>query len=101
MSDCKCQPALSSHPSFACNINADSTTTDNPFARREQHSSQALIVHRITTLITYLLFLVTAAYYTFNAAESQGKHARPGHTIWGNNQATPFAQNSIITSIYW
>jgi hypothetical protein len=49
---------------------------------------------RITTLLTYIIFLITAIYYTF-------KSPHPGHTIWGNNTPSPFAQNSIITSIYW
>ncbi|KAF1960724.1 DUF1774-domain-containing protein [Byssothecium circinans] len=71
----------------------------NPFSRREEHSSQTLVIYRVLTLISYLIFLITAAYYTFNAPPSSRHH--PGTTIWGNNVATPFAQNSIITSIYW
>lgn len=70
----------------------------NPFARREEHSQQALIIHRIATLVTYIIFLITAIYYTFKEP-TEGHH--PRRTIWGNNAATPFAQNAIITSIYW
>lgn len=70
----------------------------NPFSRRDEFSSQALIVHRITTLVTYIVFLVTAIYYTF---ERPHEGHKPRHTIWGNNAASPFAQNSIMTSIYW
>jgi hypothetical protein len=70
----------------------------NPFARRDEHSAQQLILLRITTLVTYLIFVITAIYYTFEAPhEGHG----PKHTIWGNNLATPFAQNSVMTSIYW
>ncbi|KAF2684271.1 DUF1774-domain-containing protein [Lentithecium fluviatile CBS 122367] len=70
----------------------------NPFTRRDEHSAQQLILLRITTLVTYIIFVITAIYYTFKAPnEGHGPH----HTIWGQNKATPFAQNSVITSIYW
>lgn len=55
---------------------------------------------KVLTTITYLIALVHAFYYTFNAPhEGKGPH----HTIWGQNSAhhTPFSMNSIITSIYW
>ncbi|KAF2442960.1 DUF1774-domain-containing protein [Karstenula rhodostoma CBS 690.94] len=77
---------------------ASSGSRLNPFSRREEFSSRELILHRVTTLITYIVFLITAIYYTFKAP-GEGKYER--HTIWGNNTATPFAQNSVMTSIYW
>ncbi|KAF2662573.1 hypothetical protein K491DRAFT_182755 [Lophiostoma macrostomum CBS 122681] len=70
----------------------------NPFARREDFSGQSILLYKITTLVSYIILLVTAFYYTFNAPHD-GKYAH--RTIWGNNLATPFAQNHIITSIYW
>ncbi|KAF2243080.1 DUF1774-domain-containing protein [Trematosphaeria pertusa] len=70
----------------------------NPFSRREEFSPQALILHRVCTLVTYLVFLITAIYYTFKAP---GEGHKPRRTIWGNNRPTAFAQNSVITSIYW
>lgn len=77
---------------------ANKMYTVNPFSRREDFSSRELILHRIATLVTYIIFLITAIYYTFRAPH-EGHH--PWRTIWGNNTATPFAQNSIMTSIYW
>jgi hypothetical protein len=74
------------------------TTTVNPLSRREYFSSRELILHRVTTLVTFIIFLITAIYYTF---EAPGEGRYPRHTIWGNNAATPFTQNSIMTSIYW
>lgn len=82
----------------------------NPFARREEFSGQQLLVYKITTLVTYILLLVTAIYYTFHAPhehdEHHGKHGKLvvwHHTIWKQNSVhvTPYTQNSIITSIYW
>ena len=70
----------------------------NPFSRREEYSTQAVTVFKITTFLSYLILLVSAFYYTFNAPHEGHK---PHRTIWGQNIATPFAQNSIITSIYW
>ncbi|KAF2275713.1 DUF1774-domain-containing protein [Westerdykella ornata] len=70
----------------------------NPFARRDEYSRNTLNVYRVTTLVSYLVLVVTAFYYTFNKPH-EGHH--PHKKIWGNNRPTPFAQNSIITSVYW
>ena len=73
-------------------------TLVNPFPRRDEHSRQSITTYKVTTFVSYILLFVTGAYYTFNKPH-EGKY--PHHTIWGNNKATPFAQNSVITSIYW
>lgn len=79
----------------------------NPFTRRDTHSGQTILIYKITTTISYILLLVTAIYYTFNAPPEHhhkhrnGVHIDYQHTIWGQNAPTAFAQNSIITSIYW
>ncbi|KAJ4362902.1 hypothetical protein N0V83_010019 [Neocucurbitaria cava] len=70
----------------------------NPFSRRETHSSQSLLFYKVTTALSYLLLLVTAFYYAFNPPH-EGHH--PRGRIWQHNYPTPFAQSSIITSIYW
>jgi hypothetical protein len=70
----------------------------NPFSRRDEFSRQQLLVYKITTLVTYILLVATTAYYTFNKPH-EGKY--PHHKIWGNNHSSPFAQSSVITSIYW
>jgi hypothetical protein len=70
----------------------------NPFARRDEHTNQTILLYKVTTLVTYIVLLITAIYYTFRKPH-EGHH--PHRTIWGNNLATPFAQNAIITSIYW
>lgn len=78
----------------------------NPFARRDEFSSQHILIYKITTAITYLLLLVTTFYYTFNAPhERNGKGKHNYHhqsTIWEQNalHPTPYSQNAIITSIY-
>jgi hypothetical protein len=59
------------------------------------HSSQSLLLYKITTSVTYLLLVITTFYYTFNAPD---KH---DGRFWKHNLSTPFAQSSIITSIYW
>jgi hypothetical protein len=70
----------------------------NVFARRDEYSSRDLLMYKITTSVSWLLFLVSALYYTFNKPH-EGHH--PHGKIWQHNYATPFAQSSIITSIYW
>ncbi|KAH7382409.1 hypothetical protein DE146DRAFT_760251 [Phaeosphaeria sp. MPI-PUGE-AT-0046c] len=75
-----------------------SSGSRNPFARRDEFSSQAIMGYKVTTSISYLLLLVTTFYYTFNKPH-EGHH--PHGRIWEHNYSTPFAQSAIITSIYW
>lgn len=70
----------------------------NPFSRRDEFSSQSVLFYKITTSISYLLLLVTAFYYAFNKPHEGHK---PHGRFWQHNYQTPFAQSSIITSIYW
>jgi hypothetical protein len=72
---------------------SDSTTSS-----RSPFSSQSLLLYKITTGLTYLLLVVTTFYYTFNKPHEGHK---PHGRFWQHNYATPFAQSSIITSIYW
>lgn len=72
-------------------------STRNPFARREEFSGQSILLYKISTGLSYIVLLVTALYYTFN---KPGDAARD-HRFWQHQPATPFAQSSIITSIYW
>jgi hypothetical protein len=76
-------------------------STVNPFARRESHTTQSIWTYKILTILTWLLLVITAFYYSFHVPTDDKKHWR--HTIWGVNRShgTPFAQNQIITSIYW
>jgi hypothetical protein len=78
---------------------SDPSTSRNPFSRRDEFSSQSILYYKISTTISYLLLLVTAFYYTFNAPSDGPKHANG--RFWHHNVQTPFAQSSIITSIYW
>lgn len=75
----------------------NSGSSRNPFAKREEFSSQSILLYKISTGLSYLILLVTAVYYTFNRPSD---HARD-HRFWQHQPATPFAQSSIITSIYW
>lgn len=72
----------------------------NPFAKRESHSAEHVKVYKFLTIISWLLVVISAVYYTFNAPNDDKTHQR---TIWGQNSHyhTAFAMNSIITSIYW
>jgi hypothetical protein len=71
------------------------TSSGNPFSRREEFSSQSILTYKITTSITYLLLLVTSIYYAIHSPDDH--HGR----FWHHNPSTPFAQSAIITSIYW
>jgi hypothetical protein len=65
----------------------------NPFAKRDSHSAQSILLYKITTTLSWLLFFVSAIYYAFKGN---------GHNrFWQHNYSTPFAQSSIFTSIYW
>lgn len=70
----------------------------NPFAKRDEFSRQSIITYKITTIVSWLLLVITSIYFTFNAPH--GKH---NHTIWGpdDHRHTPFTMNRIIVSIYW
>jgi hypothetical protein len=72
--------------------------SDSTSSSRGPFSSQSLLLYKITTGLTYLLLLVTTFYYTFNKPH---EGHRPNGRFWQHNYATPFAQSSIITSIYW
>lgn len=77
---------------------SDNSGNSNPFARREEFSSQSILLYKISTGLSYIILLVTAFYYTFHKPnEGHGPH----HRFWQHQPATPFAQSSIITSIYW
>ncbi len=74
---------------------------DNPFARREEFSRSNLLAYKVLTIITWLLLIISGAYYTFNKpADCRHHHC---HTIWGQNshRPTPFGLNSVVTSTYW
>ncbi|RMZ83416.1 hypothetical protein DV737_g1662, partial [Chaetothyriales sp. CBS 132003] len=74
----------------------------NPFAKREEFSSSNLLAYKVLTIITWLLVVISGAYYSVHAPEDCKPHHHC-HTIWGQNKArpTPFALNSVVTDIYW
>jgi hypothetical protein len=78
---------------------SEPATSRNPFSRRDEFSAQSILYYKITTSISYLLLLITTFYYTFNAP-ADGKHHNNAR-FWKHNFQTPFAQSSILTSIYW
>jgi len=77
-----------------------SASSLNPFAKRESHPVQAIWTYKVLTIITWLLSVIVTIYYTYGRPQD-GKHHRD--TIWGQNRLhpTPFALNSLITSLYW
>ena len=76
-------------------------STVNPFARRESHPVQAIWTYKILTILSWLVVVIASFYYCLHVPGDDVKKWR--HTIWGVNRAypTPFAQNAVITSIYW
>jgi len=73
----------------------------NPFAKRESHTTQTIWTYKILTILSWLLVTVATFYYTFHAPRDDIRKWR--HTIWDVNRIynTPFALNTVITSIYW
>jgi len=74
----------------------------NPFAKRSEFDKRSLVAYKILTIITRLLVVTTAIYYTFNTPEDAKKHHHY-HTIWGQNARHPtgFSLNPVVTSVYW
>jgi magnesium-transporting ATPase (P-type) len=84
--------------------NDNETTSRNPFSRRTSLSNQSILLYKITTTLTYLLFLITTIYYTIHAphdGDTKHHHNASNARFWAHNYSTPFAQSAIITSIYW
>lgn len=71
------------------------TSTVNPFAKRESHSKQHLLVYKVLTILTWLLVVLVSIGCSIKADDRR--------TIWGQNKAnpTPFSLNPFITDIYW
>jgi hypothetical protein len=71
----------------------------NPFSRRTSHSSQSILLYKVTTTLSYLLLLITAAYYTFSPVYGPNHYSR----FWQIDHVypTPFSQSATFTSIYW
>lgn len=73
----------------------------NPFSKREGYDRTTILTHKILSIVSWLLVVISSFYYTFSAPQDGELAFR--WTIWGVNQAYPtaFALSSIITSIYW
>jgi len=65
-------------------------------------SKNAILFYRIITPISWLLVVLTTAYYNFRRP-TEGNHRHLRRTIWGQNSLhhTPFALNQVIVTIYW
>lgn len=87
------QEHRSIYPSLEVQILTESTV--NPFANRESHSKQQLLVYKVLTILTWLLVVIVSVACSFQSDDRR--------TIWGQNQAhpTPFSLNPFITDIYW
>lgn len=70
-------------------------STVNPFAKRESHSKQQLLVYKVLTILTWILVVIVSVTCSFKSEDRR--------TIWGQNKAhpTPFSLNPFITDIYW
>jgi len=74
-------------------------TPDNPFSKRESHTSRSLLAYKVLTVASWFLVHVVDIHFGFNAPA--GDHTNP--SIWGQNHAhpTPFSLNPYIVDIYW
>lgn len=72
----------------------------NPFMNRDEYPKRSILAYKVLTAVSWLVLVITSIYYTFSKPHEGHK---PRRTIWGQNSAhhTPFAMNSLITSIYW
>lgn len=87
---------------MTCSVYDRNTTTnekDNPFARRDTYTTNALNTYRTLVPITWALVVVVGIYYSVHSPDDV-KH---GHRLFkqANKHETPFSQNIYITGIYW
>ncbi|KAK6827954.1 hypothetical protein PG987_011295 [Apiospora arundinis] len=72
----------------------------NPFAKRDDHSKNSILMYKTLTTLSWLLSVIVTIYYTFNKP-----HDGHGHrgSIWHQNRDhdTAFRMNKVIASIYW
>lgn len=81
--------------SLEVNVQILTESTVNPFAKRESHSKQQLLVYKVLTILTWILVVIVSIAGSFKSGDRR--------TIWGQNKAhpTPFSLNPFITDIYW
>src|SRR6266480_2036256 len=72
----------------------------NPFKARDEYPRGSVITHRVCSVLSYILVVITSIFYTFERPH-EGEHSR--HTIWDQNRHrhSSFALNSAIVTIYW
>ncbi|KAK8090882.1 hypothetical protein PG994_000387 [Apiospora phragmitis] len=72
----------------------------NPFAKRDNHSKNSILLYKALTTLSWLLAVVVTFYYTFNKPHDGWAHRGK---IWHQNRDhdTAFRMNKIIASIYW
>ena len=75
------------------------TIVDNPFSKREEHTSQSIMTYKVLTFVSWLIVHIVNIHFAWNAP-SGGYHHR---SIWGQNAAypTPFSLSPVIVDIYW
>ncbi|KAJ8606956.1 hypothetical protein MRB53_040621 [Persea americana] len=101
-----CQVGGFPEPGQQVNVpDSTDTATVNPFSRRESFSPRSLGGYRFLTLLSWLLVVVFAVYYTLAAPQdgNHGRHHEHNRRIFSQNDAnpTPFKLNSVLVIIYW
>ncbi|KAH8808975.1 hypothetical protein F5884DRAFT_389320 [Xylogone sp. PMI_703] len=73
----------------------------NPFIKHESYSPSTLTTYKILSVLSWLLLVVTAFYYSFNTPDDDKVGWR--HTIWQVNHIylTAYSLNALIVKIYW
>lgn len=73
---------------------------DNPFGKRETHSSRSILTYKILTLLSWLLAVVVSVYYTVHEPHD-GFTIR--NRLWDQNYLYPsaFTMNHVLADIYW
>lgn len=97
MAFCKSSPHDIFRPLYDKNITTN--ITDNPFARRDTHTTSALNTYRTLVPITWALVVIVGIYYTIHSPHDV-KH---GHRLFkqAKKHDTPFSQNIYVTGVYW
>lgn len=89
---------VASKPLPACVT--DQLPSDNPFSKRETHSSSSILTYKILTLLSWLLSLVVSVYYTVHEPHD-GFSLR--NRVWDQNYLYPsaFTMNHVLADIFW
>jgi hypothetical protein len=72
----------------------------NPFSKRESHTRESVITYKVLTILSWLLLVITALFYTSRAPED-GHYLRRAIFAQSHAHPTPYTLSHVFVGIYW